>query len=61
MKKRNCPKEFYQRLDGKWEWRIKSSNGNIIATSGGQGYNRRVDAEDSFETLKRAFVEGRVV
>lgn len=61
MPKRRCRKQFYQRTDGKWDWRVKSPNGNIIATSGNQGYDRKEGAEKSFESLKAAFVEGRVV
>jgi len=37
--------EVYRRLDGRWDWRIKASNGQIIATSGGQGYERPGRAE----------------
>ena len=30
--------EVYRRADGKWDWRVKSPNGEIVATSGGQGF-----------------------
>ena len=30
---------IYERPDGKWGWRLKADNGNIIATDGGQGYD----------------------
>jgi uncharacterized protein YegP (UPF0339 family) len=53
-------KEFYQRPDGKWDWRVFASNGNIVATSGGQGYNRRALAEKSFNSIVSAFREGRI-
>lgn len=33
----------YQRSDRKWAWNLKS-NGNIIATDGGQGYENESDA-----------------
>ena len=29
--------ELYLRADGKWAFRIKASNGEIVATDGGQG------------------------
>jgi hypothetical protein len=31
--------EVYRREDGKFEWRARHKNGNIVATSGGQGYD----------------------
>ena len=41
--------EVYRREDGKWAWRLKAANHEIIATDGGQGYEnedecRRVGA-----------------
>ena len=33
--------EVYQRNDGKWAWRLLASNGRVIATDAGQGYERR--------------------
>jgi uncharacterized protein YegP (UPF0339 family) len=35
---------LYARADGKWAWRLKADNGQIIATDGGQGYNNEADA-----------------
>lgn len=35
----------YQRPDKKWGWRLKSDNGNIIATDGGQGYENEADCK----------------
>ncbi|WP_194385353.1 YegP family protein [Microbacterium luteum] len=37
--------EFYKRTDGKWAWRLIASNGQVIATDGGQGYENRADCE----------------
>ncbi len=42
--------ELYQRADGKWAFRITASNGRIVATDGGQGYESKSDARD---TLKK--------
>jgi len=39
--------DFYTREDGKWAWRAKSSNHQIIATDGGQGYENRADCMDA--------------
>ena len=36
--------EVYQRADGLFDWRLRASNGQIIATSGGQGYVKREEA-----------------
>ncbi|ERG63524.1 hypothetical protein L332_03525 [Agrococcus pavilionensis RW1] len=30
--------EVYQRADDLWAWRLRATNGQIIATDGGQGY-----------------------
>jgi uncharacterized protein YegP (UPF0339 family) len=36
--------EIFQRTDMRWDWRVLANNGNIIATSGNQGYENRGDA-----------------
>jgi uncharacterized protein YegP (UPF0339 family) len=36
--------EIFQRTDMRWDWRVFANNGNIIATSGNQGYENRGDA-----------------
>lgn len=40
----NPKAQLYKREDGKWAWRLVASNGQIIATDGGQGYENRADA-----------------
>lgn len=35
---------LYTRSDGKWAWRLKADNGEIVATDGGQGYENEDDA-----------------
>lgn len=37
--------EIYQRTDKRWAWRLLASNGRIIATDGGQGYENKADCE----------------
>lgn len=37
--------EVYKRIDGRWAWRVRATNGQIIATDGGQGYNNEADAD----------------
>lgn len=34
---------LYKRKDGKWAWQL-TSNGKVIATDGGQGYENESDA-----------------
>lgn len=34
---------FYKRADKRWAWRCVASNGQIVATDGGQGYERFLD------------------
>ena len=36
--------EIYKRTDGKWAWRVRAENGQIVATDGGQGYENQHDA-----------------
>ena len=38
----------YRRRDNKFGWRIVAANGKVIAGDMGQGYSRRIDAEDMF-------------
>lgn len=42
--------EFYRDEAEAHRWRLTSSNGRIIATSG-EGYRRRADAERAFESV----------
>lgn len=35
---------LYQREDCRWAWRLVASNGQIVATDGGQGYENEADA-----------------
>lgn len=39
----------YLREDGSWDWRIVAPNGEIIATSGGQGFTERNDAAEAMD------------
>jgi uncharacterized protein YegP (UPF0339 family) len=43
--------EVYKRHDGKWAWRIKAANGEIVATDGGQGYETRAGARNTLEKV----------
>jgi uncharacterized protein YegP (UPF0339 family) len=52
--------EYYQRKDGKWAFRIKASNGEIVATDGGQGYNDKANAKETLEKVIRGDYAGKV-
>ena len=41
---------FYKDVAGEWRWRIKASNGLILATSS-EGYKERRKAEKSFGSI----------
>jgi len=43
--------ELYQRKDGKWAFRVKAANGQIVATDGGQGYASRASANNTLTKL----------
>jgi uncharacterized protein YegP (UPF0339 family) len=47
--------EIYRRKDGKWAWRIRASNGQTVATDGGQGYNAKAAAR---RTLQKVITGG---
>jgi NTE family protein len=52
--------ELYQRHDAKWAWRIKASNGQIVATDGGQGYEAKADALSTLENVISGHYHGLI-
>ncbi len=52
--------EFYRRADDKWAFRIKASNGEIVATDGGQGYESKSDARETLEKVMRGEYDGPI-
>jgi uncharacterized protein YegP (UPF0339 family) len=52
--------EIYQRSDDKWAFRVKASNGEIVATDGGQGYSAKADAKATLEKLMRGEYDGPI-
>lgn len=38
-------REVYERADGKWGWRLKADNGQVVATDGNQGYESLASCE----------------
>ncbi len=49
--------EVYKRADGLYDWRLRATNGQIIATSGGQGYTERNDAQEAVEMVIQTMAE----
>ena len=35
----------YERLDGKWAWRLTADNNKIVAVDGSQGYENYADCQ----------------
>lgn len=52
--------EIYKRNDGKWAFRVKASNGEVVATDGGQGYNAKGDAEATLAKLLSGTYDGPI-
>ena len=48
----NAAFEIYEDAGGKWRWRLRHRNGNIVADSG-QGYASRSNAVEGITTVKR--------
>jgi len=44
--------ELYEGADGRWRWRLRHDNGNVIADSG-QGYSSKRAAEKGLRSVKR--------
>lgn len=43
--------ELYKDRAGEWRWRLKASNGKIVADSG-EGYHNKSDAEHGINLVK---------
>jgi uncharacterized protein YegP (UPF0339 family) len=51
--------ELYQQKNGKWAFRVKASNGQIVAAS--QGYAKRASARSTLEKLLKGAYDGPIV
>lgn len=56
--------EVFEKKDGTFDWRTVSRNENIVATSGSQGYERKIEAirmarqqNPGLEVFEVAYVE----
>ncbi len=52
--------EVYKRKDGKWAFRVKASNGQVVATDGGQGYGNKAAATSTLTKLLAGSYDGPV-
>ncbi|MEA2494801.1 MAG: hypothetical protein QOJ29_2712 [Thermoleophilaceae bacterium] len=52
--------QVYERADGKYAFRVKAANGEIVATDGGQGYDDEADAKETLEKLMRGDYNGPI-
>lgn len=51
--------ELYQDAKGEYRWRLKSANGQVIAT-GGEGYTSKGGAQNGINAVKRNAAEATV-
>ena len=54
------PGEIFKRADGKFGFRVKASNGQVVATDGGQGYSSKGDARSTLEKLLNGDYKGDI-
>lgn len=52
--------EIIRRSDGKWGFRVRASNGQIVATDGGQGYSAKASAESTLRKLLAGEYDGPI-
>lgn len=52
--------EVYKRKDGNWAFRVKASNGQVVATDGGQGYSNKSAAMSTLTKLMAGNYDGTI-
>jgi uncharacterized protein YegP (UPF0339 family) len=52
--------EIYKRKDGNWAFRVKASNGQVVATDGGQGYSQKSTAVSTLTKLLAGEYNGEI-
>ncbi len=52
--------QIYKRKDGKWAWRLIASNGQTVATDGGQGYSSKKSAESTLTIVMDGAYKGPI-
>ena len=51
--------EVYEGKGGKWRFRLKAANGEVIATS--QGYSSKASAKNGVDSVRRHAAEADIV
>ena len=51
--------ELYKRKDGEFSWRLKSSNGQIIAAAG-EGFSSKAAAQNGIDAVKKGAADAKV-
>jgi hypothetical protein len=52
--------EIYKRADGKYAFRVKASNGQVVATDGSQGYDDKSSARSTLKRLMSGEYDGPI-
>jgi uncharacterized protein YegP (UPF0339 family) len=52
--------EIFKRKDGKWAFRVRASNGQAVATDGGQGYSSKAAARNTLTKLMAGEYNGEI-
>lgn len=52
--------EIYTRKDGEFSWRLKSGNGQTIA-SAGEGFTTKSGAQNGIDAVKKGAADAKVV
>ncbi len=52
--------ELYKDAKGEFRWRLKASNGQIVAT-GGQGYSAKADCKHAIESIMKNAATATIV
>ncbi len=52
--------ELYADAKGEYRWRLKATNGQIIAT-GGEGYASKANAKAGIESVKKNALDAEIV
>lgn len=51
---------IYTRKDGEYSWRLKTTNGQMIATAG-EGFVTKAQAQDGIDRVKRFAADAKVI
>lgn len=52
--------EIYKRTDGKYAFRVRAGNNEVVATDGSQGYDHAADAKSTLQKLMGGNYDGPI-